>query len=240
METTYQDIFKRRERKYMLDEEQFALMGELLSLRMEKDKYGVYTICNIYFDTEIYSLINRSMEKPAYKEKLRLRSYGEADDDSRVFLEIKKKFKGVVYKRRIALPLKDAEAWIYEGKRPAVSGQTAKELEYFLNSHVLTNKTFLAYDRTAFAEKGGGSLRVTFDSNIRARKENPDLRKDGGDLCFDKNYHIMEVKAQDAMPLWLAHAINENGIYPVSFSKYGYIYKQYLHNVMEYMEEEND
>lgn len=236
----YQDIFKRRERKYILNEEQFAMLGELLSLHMEKDKYGVYSIFNIYYDTQNYALINKSIEKPVYKEKLRLRSYGKATDESRVFLEIKKKFKGVVYKRRVALALKDAENWINKGIVPSDSTQTVKELDYFLNSHVLTNKTFLAYERTAYAEKNGGGLRVTFDSGIRARNKDVDLRKDGGDFCFDKNYYVMEIKAQNAMPLWLVHAINDNKIYPVSFSKYGYVYKEYLRHVVEYMEEEND
>lgn len=100
----FQTVFKRYELKYMLTLEQKAKVLAAMEPYMELDKYGRTTIRNIYYDTDTYLLIRRSIEKTAYKEKLRIRSYSRADKDSTVFVELKKKYQSVVYKRRISLP----------------------------------------------------------------------------------------------------------------------------------------
>lgn len=100
----YQTIFKRYELKYLLSTKQKELLVETMRSYMELDQFGHSTIRNIYYDTDTYRLIRRSLEKPAYKEKLRVRSYAKANGKSSVFVELKKKYKSVVYKRRIALP----------------------------------------------------------------------------------------------------------------------------------------
>lgn len=109
------NIFKRHELKYLITAEQREYIEKAICEYMMPDEYGESTICNIYYDTDNYRLIRRSIEKPMYKEKLRLRSYGKSADDKTVFLELKKKYDGVVYKRRISLPCKDAVDFM-EGK----------------------------------------------------------------------------------------------------------------------------
>ena len=74
----HQTVFKRYELEYMLTLEQKEKMLEVMSPYMELDKYGRTTIRNIYFDTDNYRLISRSIEKPSYKEKIRIRSYSQA------------------------------------------------------------------------------------------------------------------------------------------------------------------
>ena len=88
-----QTVFKRYELKYMLTLEQKERMETAMSPYMELDKYGRTTIRNIYLDTDSYRLIRRSIEKPAYKEKLRIRSYSRATADTTVFVELKKKYE---------------------------------------------------------------------------------------------------------------------------------------------------
>ena len=128
----FQTVFKRYELKYMLTIAQKEKIIEAIAPYMKLDKYGRTVIRNIYFDTENYRLIRRSIEKPAYKEKLRIRSYSQATSDSTVFVELKKKYDKVVYKRRIALTEGDAMAWV-TGKIPSpVSTQISREIDYFI------------------------------------------------------------------------------------------------------------
>ena len=87
---SYQNTFKRYEIKYLITEQQMELLKELMYRYMLPDKFGKSIISNIYFDTPSKLLIRRSLEKPIYKEKLRVRSYGTATDDSTVFIELKK------------------------------------------------------------------------------------------------------------------------------------------------------
>ena len=85
-------IFRRVEKKYMLTREQYEYLIKAIAPYMAPDRYGETEIRNIYFDNDDDELIETSLLKPEYKEKLRLRSYGVPDMDSTVFFEIKKKF----------------------------------------------------------------------------------------------------------------------------------------------------
>ena len=126
-------IFKRHELKYLVSAEQRELIESVFERYMIPDEHGESTICNIYYDTSDFRLIRRSLEKPVYKEKLRLRSYGTASGDRNVFLELKKKYKGIVYKRRISLNCDEAQDTLENGERLTESSQLAKEINYFLD-----------------------------------------------------------------------------------------------------------
>lgn len=225
----FQGVFKRIEKKYMLTNKQYMLLIERLRLHMEMDSYGLHTINNIYYDTDDYKLIRSSIEKPIYKEKLRLRSYGIAANDSQVFLEIKKKFDGVVYKRREAMTLEEANLYVDRGVKPAKCSQIINEIDWFLKIYKLSPKAYVAYDRIALFGKENSEVRVTFDSNIRCRDYELDLSYGPyGEQILEKNHILMEVKIPQAMPLWMVRIFDELGIYSTSFSKYGTYYKKYL------------
>ncbi|SFB06089.1 VTC domain-containing protein [Acetitomaculum ruminis DSM 5522] len=224
-------VFNRYEKKYKISLCQYKALLEDLDKYMVPDKFGKYTVCNLYYDTDNFDLIRNSLEKPVYKEKLRLRSYKTINNTDNVFLEIKKKYKKVVNKRRIVLPYKDACSYLSQGGRPEnVSPQILKEIDYFLNRFdKLEAKTFLAYDRLAFAGKEDSKFRVTFDSNIRFR--NYDLCLDKGDYgktILKNEEKLMEIKINQSIPLWFVQLLNEYEIYPTSFSKYGRVYQDYL------------
>lgn len=229
-----QEIFKRYEKKYMLNKEQYhALMCELVKW-MEADRYGKHRISNIYFDTSDYTLIRQSIEKPIYKEKVRLRGYGDLTEDSTVFLELKKKFDGIVYKRRVEMKLSEARAYLEHGVMPDVNKQIMSEIDYAFQRYKLQPKAFVAYDRMAFAGKEDPNLRVTFDRFISCRNRKLDLAQKGPDvLLLNDEQVLMEVKIPGAMPLWMSRVFAENHIYPVSFSKYGTYYKEYLYEEVE-------
>lgn len=224
-------VFKRTEKKYLLDRQQYNKLIDIIRPYVKDDEYGRYTICNIYYDTDDFSLIRKSLEKPVYKEKLRIRSYGAAREGDTVFLEIKKKYDGVVYKRRISLKLEEAEAYLSGKARPNDDGQIAKEIDYFINHYSPKPKMFIAYDRQAFAGIDDEGLRITFDTGIRSREEMLTLRMDSfTEPLFENATVLMELKTGDAMPLWLAHALSNLKIFPTSFSKYGNIYKRKIEN----------
>lgn len=221
----YGNTFKRREMKYLLDECMYEAVREAISPYVTEDGYGRHTICNIYCDSENDDLIRESLEKPVYKEKLRLRTYGTANSDSDSFLEIKKKFDGVVYKRRVKLPYKAALDYINGGEPPIYSQQIA-EMDYFMQRARLKPKIVICYDRRAFFGNEDMEFRVTFDWNIRSRTDDLDLRSgDNGEFLAGQPWRVMEIKTAQAMPMWMTKILSELELYCGSFSKYGSIYR---------------
>lgn len=226
----YNYTFQRYEKKYLLTEEKRQMLLERLNSRIQVDGYGLTTICNLYYDTDENLLIRRSIEKPVYKEKLRLRSYGIPSNNDTVFLEIKKKYKGIVYKRRVDLTLQEAYFYLNNGIRPMEDNQRFRELDYFNEFYKPFPKQYLAYDRTAYTCVWDPNIRITIDQNIRSRTE--DLRLEDGDagkLLLPKGSSIMEIKVTQNVPLWLVRILSELKIYPSSFSKYGKIYEKNRH-----------
>lgn len=220
-----QTIFERTEKKYIITVKQRRELLKKISEHIKADEYGESTVCSLYFDTDDYRLIRSSIEKPVYKEKLRLRSYSTPKKDSNVFLELKKKYKGVVYKRRQTLDYTTAMEYVNDKKLPNNS-QIMKEIDWAMHFYNgLKPKMFIAYDRTAFYSKTDFNLRLTFDKNVRFRTDNLDLAKGSyGERILSPELCIMEIKALQAMPLWLTTALNELKIFPGSFSKYGTAY----------------
>ncbi|SHL40381.1 VTC domain-containing protein [Anaerocolumna jejuensis DSM 15929] len=223
------NIFERVEKKYLLSNMDYELLKEKLLPFMKMDHYGLHTICNIYFDTENYELIRTSIEGPVYKEKLRLRSYGIPTDNSAVFLEIKKKYKGVVYKRRVSMTLEETKRYLKHGIHPSMDSQILKEIDYFIQFYRPVPKVYLAYDRIALYGMEDSDIRITFDQNIRSRMTELDLAEgDHGKCLLEKGAVLMEIKVPSAYPLWLAGILSDLMIYPLSFSKYGNVYKEQL------------
>lgn len=212
----------------MLDADLLEKLVYAMSPYVTSENYGKYTICNLYLDTDDYALVRNSIERPVFKEKLRLRSYGTPTADSNVFLEIKRKYKGVVAKRRIGIPLWEAEGYIEEGILPSDSSQIFREIDWMMKYYRPAPKLFLAYDRIAVTGVTDKSFRITFDRNIRSRQD--DLRLghgSEGELLLDKSVCVMEIKTNAAaIPLWLSGILSGYEIYPASFSKYGTVYKQ--------------
>ncbi|HWT76106.1 MAG TPA: polyphosphate polymerase domain-containing protein [Mobilitalea sp.] len=219
----YQDTFKRYEMKYLLNEKQYREMRQMLQDKLKVDQFGETTICNIYFDTPDRRLIRTSLEKPVYKEKLRLRSYGTPYEGDTVFVELKKKYKGIVYKRREKLELFEAERYLYDGEPCERDTQITKEIDWFFNSYQnLIPSMYISYDRIAMYGIEDKDLRITFDSNILWREEELWLGCGiWGNEILEEDQKLMEIKMPGTMPLWLAHILDELEIYPVSFSKYG-------------------
>lgn len=228
-ENTYQSAFKRVEKKYLLTPKQFDEFRKHTEKRITLDQYGLHTICNIYYDTDQYDLIRYSIEKPKYKEKLRLRSYGVPTKESNVFVELKKKYKGIVYKRRTSMTLEEAHNYLDLRQKAPKDSQIIHEINYFLEYYKPKGKLFLAYDRLAYFGSENPALRLTVDQNIRSRKKDIDLSAgDYGEPLMKDKYYLMEIKVPGAMPIWLAEILSSLGIYPHSFSKYGNIYKKSL------------
>ena len=223
--------FKRYEKKYLLTREQYERLWQSLSAYIEPDEYFKSTVCSVYYDTPDYALIRRSLDKPVYKEKLRLRSYNVPGEDDMVFLELKKKYKGIVYKRRAMLRAREAGEYL-AGLRPAPNGgQVMREIDWFLRQNKVAPRAFIACDRAAYRGVENHELRITFDRDIRWRETELDLTRgsDGRPLLRDGQV-LMEIKMPEAAPLWLARILSEQGIFPVGFSKYGTCYEANIMN----------
>ena len=223
----YQAVFKRYELKYLLTQEQKQIVLHAMEPYMQLDKYGRTTIRNIYYDTDDYLLIRRSIEKPVYKEKLRIRSYKRAKPESTVFVELKKKYQSVVYKRRISLPEKGAMEWIDKDHHCHDGTQIASEIEYFIDYYkTLHPVVFLSYEREAYYCTDGSDFRVTFDDTILCRQEDLSLESDVyGTPLLPENTVLMELKCSGGIPLWMTKVLSQQHIYKTSFSKYGTAYR---------------
>ena len=245
----YQAVFKRYEIKYMVTAEQKARILEAMEPYMEMDRFGRSTVRNIYFDTDDFVLARHSIAKPDFKEKLRVRCYAEADADSTVFVELKRKFDGVVYKRRVGLREADAMRWMAGSNDPAVmsslaagSPQVTSEIEYFRGLYSgLKPVLYLSYDREAYRMKdgahaadGGAEFRVTFDCNIRCRETGLTLRSEAyGTEMLEEGMFLMELKCPGAIPLWMTEVLSKEHLYKTSFSKYGTAYCRFMKETPE-------
>ena len=218
----------RYEMKYVLTKQQLEHIKKFLSLYMKIDEYGKTSIASLYYDTPDYRLVRTSIEKPEYKEKIRLRSYGLANKDTKVFLELKRKVSGVVYKRRISLKEDGADIVLLD---KTGDNQISKEIAYFSSYYRNLIPAFLIiYDRTAYFDPNS-DLRLTLDENPRYRVTDLNLHTsmDGKSLLKDDGA-ILEIKVQGAMPLWLVNLLSSQKIYQSSFSKVGEAYKKEMLN----------
>ena len=230
------EVFNRQEIKYLLSDDDKNALLEIIGTYMDSDPYNKdgkpYTICNLYLDTSSDELIIKSLEKPVYKEKIRLRSYGTAAATDTVYLESKKKFDGVVTKRRTAFLLKDAYKYIEDGTVPSFekqNKQVMREIDYIMKMYKLSPRVFISYDRLAYFEKNNSDFRLTIDRNIQTRRS--DLRLEipsYGEQLLPEGKWLLEAKAFKAFPLWFVRFLSNRKIYSTSFSKYGAEYKKYI------------
>ncbi len=226
----HQMTFKRYELKYMLTQQQKAQIVHAMEPYMKLDEYGRTAIRNIYFDTDTFRLIRRSIEKPAYKEKLRVRSYQRSWPDDKVFVELKKKYNSVVYKRRISMPRDQAMDWLCNGSAVPAQSQIADEIEYLRDYYeTLRPAVFLSYEREAYYALDGSDFRVTFDDKILYRERELTL---GGEVygtpLLEKGRVLMEVKTSGGLPLWMTQVLSQQQIFKTTFSKYAEAYQDML------------
>ena len=231
MAESYQATFQRIEIKYLLTEAQAYALRAGLETIAAVDAYGRTSILNLYYDTPDDLLIRRSLEKPVYKEKLRLRTYGVPCDHTPAYVEIKKKYDGIVYKRRTGMSYNTAKAWLDgcdEERGNAVirtsgNAQILGEINYFRHFYPsLRPRMAISYDRTALAGIQDPALRITFDEHIRYRTTRLDLREgDSGRELLEPGQQLMEIKVAGAIPTELAHLFSTLRIVPCSYSKYG-------------------
>lgn len=233
------EVFNRYEHKYMLDRDTFESVKKILDGHMVMDSNNKgnkpYTISNIYYDTTDDYLIRTSLSKPLYKEKLRLRAYGIPQMDDKVYLEIKKKFNGIVNKRRTTLKLCEAYDFVQTKIAPKpkeyMNTQVLSEIEYFMKIYDLSPKVYLAYDRYAYFEKDNKDLRISFDMNIRSRRYDLALEKgDYGEKLLNDEVYLMEIKTSLAKPLWLTYMLSDLDIKRNRFSKYGTEFKNMINH----------
>lgn len=223
--------FQRYEKKYLLRKEQFEAFWQELEQYVKPDVFFESLVLSVYYDTEKFDLIRASIGKPVYKEKLRLRSYGIPTVDSPVFVELKKKYDGIVYKRRVQLTEAEAEAWLNTGELH-LDGQVIREVSWMINSRgPLQPQAVICCDRRAYVGIEDESLRITFDHSIRWRDTDLSLTVgDSGEELLHNGEVLMEIKMPESAPLWLAHMLSRHGIFPTGFSKYGSCYTDNLIN----------
>ncbi|MBD5528178.1 MAG: polyphosphate polymerase domain-containing protein [Lachnospiraceae bacterium] len=223
-----QMIFKRYEIKYLLTREQKERILRAAEPYMEPDQYGRSTVRNIYYDTDNYRLIRTSLGKPAYKEKLRVRSYQRTAPEDKVFVELKKKYDSVVYKRRIYVEEGQAMEYLAGRAEAPVHTQIAEEIDYFLQFYqTIKPRVFLSYDREAYAAVEETGFRVTFDENILFREEDLSLGSDVyGEALLPPEYVLMEIKTSESIPMWMARALSKEKVNRTSYSKYGHAFQK--------------
>ena len=228
------NVFERKETKYILSKEQLPEFLADLSCYMEQDEHGLHLIQSLYYDTSCYQMIRHSMEKPNYKEKFRVRCYGVVNQDAIVFLELKKKIQRVVYKRRMAIPYSIYQQWILGGKLPEnpKNPQIQREIAWLFRQYPdLAPKVLISYERLSYFGKEDSAFRITFDQRISYEDTTLDLADTSSrQLVAPELGVLMEVKALGAYPLWFVTLLNQYQLKKSSFSKYAQTYQRHLWN----------
>ena len=225
-------IFERHEMKFLLNMQQRRFLENAIEGRMRPDEHGESTICNIYYDTPDFLLVRRSLERPIYKEKIRMRSYGPAYGEAEVFLELKKKYNGVVYKRRISLPLDQAESYMAGEIEMPKDSQIAREIDWFCHYYkALFPAAHISYDRNAWFDRLDPELRLTFDRNILWQTADCSLSAlPSGQSLLNSGESLLEIKTAASIPMWLVSLLDEAEIRKINFSKYGSAYTAMLND----------
>jgi len=245
-----QDIFRRREKKYLITSEQGAALQTLITRHTAIDQQGEYLIQDLYFDTADWDIISKSIERPSYKEKLRLRLYGQYNSESQGFLEMKRKYEGIVYKRRISFPLNELKNRCIRDIVSAADSQISREINYFLKTNPVSEKIHIAYKRMAYTGIEDKGLRITFDRDIvfhlcslsgsnLSEYASDNACQIKGSRIIEQNQMLMEIKTVGAIPLWLTRVLSENSIFPVSFSKFGVCYIKHISKLLYLQERKN-
>lgn len=228
--------FNRYEKKFIVSKAQAKMLKAEMRSFIEPDAFSsnsYYTICNVYYDTLEDEIIKKSVSKPIFKEKLRLRAYGKSGPEDIVYLEIKKKLNGFVNKRRTSITVTEANNLIFNKVMPIRkkyhNTQVLNEIYHYVLKKELVPRIALSYDREAFFAKNDASLRITFDFNIQSRRDDVHVGRSSLDEhVLDDNYTIVEIKTSSAFPLWLTHILSKYKIYHQSFSKYGTEFYEHL------------
>lgn len=222
--------FERIEKKFWMSEEQYSALLPVLCAHLQYDGFGVSTICNIYYDTPDFALIRRSVERPLFKEKLRLRSYGIPTDDDTVFVEIKRKLNGIGYKRRISIPFGEAKKLLRGEPIPCDNPQIEEELLAFIARYHPQPMVYLTYQRYAMTARSDPEFRVTIDRNLRYRMSEVDNPSEEGmrPIMANESAVLMEIKALGAIPKWLTDEMSRLKIYQAPFSKVGTCYIRHI------------
>lgn len=221
--------FKRYEKKYLLSREKYGEMWPQLEPLLMPDEFFQSTVLSLYYDWDDFRLIRSSIEQPVYKEKLRLRSYNVPGDEGEVFVELKKKYKGIVYKRRVRMTERQAEEYLAGRRASPTNDQISREIDWFLKTNPVQPKVLIACDRKAYVGREEPGLRLTFDSSIRWRDTQLRLTDgDHGQELLEDGQVLLEIKMPESAPLWLAELLSRLEIFPRSFSKYGQCYKNEL------------
>ena len=220
----YINNFQRVEEKYLLTNYEKEKFLKRVKKYIKSDEFYLSEIHNIYFDTDNNDLIINSLEKPIFKDKFRIRSYGIPKGDDYVFLEMKMKYKGVVGKRRIKIRLNEIDDYLENDKE--TDDEILREIQYYYRYYNLKRAIYIAYDRESYKGLNDDRLRITFDCNLRSRRDELCFKEGNMVKYFDGDFYIMEIKTVGAIPFWLARCLSELGIFPISFSKYGKIYEK--------------
>jgi hypothetical protein len=225
--------FTREEIKYQITSKIADILMCEFNKRLTPDMFPKYKVHTIYYDNDNDGIITHSIQKPViFKEKLRLRFY----ENNNVlnpfgYFELKRKYDGTVYKKRIKLSPSQAEELLQGKSALEVLDETQISIEIlaFLKRTNAKPKIYIGFERHAYEEKPEMDLRVTLDTDIASRRKGLGLRSSTLDVpLFLGKTFVLEIKSSLAYPMWLAELLSKHKIYPIPFSKWGAIYEKEL------------
>lgn len=194
---------------------------------MKYDKFGDqgnYKIVSLYFDSDDHIIYNQTLNNSRFRQKLRLRIYENATLDDDAFLEIKQKYNRVVNKRRTTLKLRDVYDYLEKSNFQTINvsnSQIMSEIDSFKNLYQLRPELIISYERQALIGIEDPDLRITFDYNLRCRKDTLRIENGSQGMNFvDPNLVILEVKVSHSVPLWLSRLLSHHACLRKSVSKY--------------------
>ena len=221
--------FNRFELKYIVTATQAEAVKEDLLAHMDPDSHGCadgsYSISSVYYDTADLAFMRAKVEGIKFRRKLRVRRYGEGGDGP-VFVEIKQRINRTTQKRRLILPLTQAYElcagqWERELDDPE-DNAAAQEVLFLTQGLNLQPTCLVGYRRQAHVGSSyEPGLRVTFDHDIWGATASQGLVADvSRHALLTQSTVIMEIKANNAVPLWLANLLARHDCSLRRYSKY--------------------
>lgn len=224
--------FNRFELKYIIPVTVRDALRRDLELNMQPDAHGdadgSYRVTSLYYDTADLACFRAKVEGIKYRRKLRVRIYSEHADEASdtAMVEIKQRINRTVQKRRVAVTLERAYA-LCTGSNVAPwadrdDASVASEIEFLVRNLRLEPTCVISYLRQAFVgSRYESGLRITFDQRLSCRGPEALLGSGLPSHAFmDPSWLVMEVKVNDAVPLWVARMLARNQCSLRRISKY--------------------
>jgi len=230
---TSTEEFARYEFKFVLSQSRRDALEDDVSQLMRFDGFvhpeleNSYLVRSLYFDNEIASNYYEKIDGVRFRQKFRIRTYGQSPDPALpIFLEEKGRYIERTFKRRVAIDVDHLDIFCDPNRHfellDLYPGVDLIERLVFSSARKLVRPRVLVdYVRRPYVSDFDMNFRVTFDSQLRAAATDIIFPNESAywRMC-DAGYTIVEVKFHRRVPAWFHRVLQSHNLRRLSISKF--------------------